>query len=95
MGHLSSYYVYDWSHDHYKLKTAHFLYFLLITAQNWLQYWQNNHKQLKDLIELLHRMILLRDFEVIVCEILMVEISKLMSQLKNSKPLYFQGLTSW
>ena len=48
----------------------------------------------KGLIELLHRMIWLRDFEVIVFEILMVEISKLMSQLKNTKTLYFQGFTS-
>ena len=65
-----------------------------MTAQNWSQYWKSNQKQLKDLIEFLHRMILLRDFEVIVCEILMVEISKLMSQLKNTKTLYFQGFTS-
>ena len=65
-----------------------------MTAQRLAKYWQSNQVYLKDLIVFLHRMIWLRDIEVTVCEILMVEISKLMSQLKNTKTLYFQGLTS-
>ena len=65
-----------------------------MTAQRLAKYWQSNQVYLKDLIVFLHRMIWLRDTEVTVCEILMVEISKLMSRLKNTKTLYFQGLTS-
>ena len=65
-----------------------------MAVHNQSQYWQSNEVHLKDLTEFLHRMIWLRDFEVIVGEILMVEIIKLMSQLKNAQTLYFPGLTS-
>ena len=65
-----------------------------MAVHNQSQYWQSNEVHLKDPTEFLHRMIWLRDFEVIVGEILMVEIIKLMSQLKNAQTLYFPGLTS-
>ena len=73
-------------------KTAQFLYFLLMTANIQSQYWQNNQVYLTDLIEFLHKMISLRDFKFTVCEILRVEISKLLSQHIWTKTLYFQGL---